>query len=118
MQAMVTQHQADLKAKLKITPAQEGAWSSYTAAMQPPAGMGVHPYAQHADMDKLTSPERVDKMRALRAERMGQMNAEMDKRGNATKALYAALTPEQQKVFDAEHQRRSEHGNHRGHGAS
>lgn len=115
MQAMMAKHQADLKAKLKLTPAQEGAWTTYTAAMQPPAGMGMRPSeTQRAEMDKLTTPERIDKMRAMRAERMTQMNAEMDKRGNATKTFYAALTPEQQKVFDAEHQKHSPRGEGRG----
>ena len=118
MQAMMARHQADLKVKLKLTPAQEGAWTAYTTAMQPPAGMGMRPSdAQRAEMDKLTTPERIDRMRALRAERMTQMNAVMDKRGDATKAFYAALTPEQQKVFDAEqkkHGARGEHGRHGG----
>ena len=50
------------------------------------------------DMDKLTTPERIDRMRALRA----QHAAEADRRGEATKAFYAALTPEQQKTFDAQ----------------
>ena len=115
MQAMMAKHQADLKAKLKLTPAQEGAWTAYTSAMQPPAGLQQRSSAaQHAEMDKLTTPERIDKMRAMHTERMAQMSAEMDKRGNATKTFYAALTPEQQKVFDAEHQKRGGHGG-RGH---
>jgi hypothetical protein len=53
------------------------------------------------DMSKLTTPERIDKMKEMRAQRMGEMAAEMDKRGAATKTFYAALTPEQQKLFDA-----------------
>ena len=117
MQGMIDKRQADLKTKLKITPAQEAAWTSFTAAMQPPAGMGMRPTdAQRAEMDKLTAPERIDKMRAMRAERMTQMNAQADKRGNATKALYAVLSPEQQKVLDNESQKyrnqgeRGEHG--------
>ena len=119
MQAMMAKHQADLKARLKLTPAQEGAWTAYTAAMQPPAGMGMRPtQAQRADMDKLTTPERIDKMRAMRAERMTQMNAAMDKRGDATKALYSALTPEQQKVFDTEHKKHGARGEHGAHGGS
>jgi len=40
----------------------------------------------------------------------------MDKRANATKTFYAALTPEQQKVFDAAHQKRGTPAEHRGHG--
>ena len=122
MQAMMAKHQADLKGKLKLTPAQEGAWATYITAMQPPAGMGMRPTdAQRAEMDKLSTPERIDKMRSMRAERMTQMNAMMDKRGDATKTLYAALTPEQQKIFDAEHQKhgaRGEHGRHGGRAAS
>ena len=39
MQAMMAKHQADLKTSLSITPVQEGAWASYTAAMQPPVNM-------------------------------------------------------------------------------
>ncbi len=115
MQAMMAKHQADMKARLKLTPAQESAWTAYTSAMQPPAGMAMRPSdAQRAEMDKLTTPERIDRMRAMRAERMTQMNAEMDKRGNAAKTFYAALTPEQQKVFDAEHPKRGGHGEHHG----
>ena len=117
MQAMMARHQADLKVKLKLTPAQEGAWTAYTTAMQPPTGRGMRPSdAQRAEMEKLTTPERIDKMRAMRAERMTQMNAEMDRRGNAIKIFYAALTPEQQKVFDAEHNKRGAHGEQGPHG--
>jgi Spy/CpxP family protein refolding chaperone len=54
-----------------------------------------------ADMAKLTTPERIDKMKALGAQHMAEMTAAMDKRAEATKAFYAVLTPEQQKVFDA-----------------
>jgi len=107
MQERMARHQAELKAKLKITPAQEGAWSAFTAAMQPPAGMmGQRPGAdQRAELAKLPTPERIDRMRALRTERMNTMNAEMDKRAAAVKTFYAALSPEQQKTFDAEHQK-------------
>lgn len=116
MQARMAKHQAELKAKLKITPAQEGAWTTFTASMQPPAHRmgGERPMAaQRAEFDKLTTPERIDKMKALRTERMADMNAQMDKRGEATKAFYAALSPEQQKTFDAEHRKM---GQREGHG--
>lgn len=118
MQARMAKHQAELKAKLKITAAQEGAWTRFTSAMQLPARMmGERPMAsQRAELDKLATPERIDKMRALRTQRMTEMNAEMDKRGEATKAFYAALSPEQKKTFDAEHQKMAQHkGPGRGH---
>lgn len=84
-----------LKGKLVLTTAQEPAWSSFTTAMQP----GERPARlDHKDMASLTAPERIDRMRAMRA----QHAAEADRRGEATKTFYAALTPEQQKTFDAQ----------------
>ena len=113
MQAGMAKRQADMKAKLKITPAQEGAWTSYTAAMQPPAHARPTP-DQRAEFDKLPTPERIDKMKALRAQHMTEMNTTMDKRGDATKALYAALSQEQQKLFDAEYAQHRHQGDHHG----
>ena len=75
-----------------------------------------------ADMDKLTTPERIDKMQAMHAERMKTMTAEMDKRGAATKTFYAVLSSEQKAVFDAvsmrggRHGMGGEHGEKGGHG--
>ena len=83
-----------LKAQLKITPAQEGAWTAWTTAIQPTA-RPQRP--DRAEMQRLSTPERIDRMRALRAAR----NAEMDKRFDATKSFYASLAPEQKAVFDA-----------------
>lgn len=80
------------KQKLQITSAQEGAWSTWTAAMKPVQFQR----GSRDEFRNLTTPERIDRMRTLRAQRV----AEMDKRGEATKAFYAALTPEQKKVFD------------------
>jgi periplasmic protein CpxP/Spy len=102
-QERMAKRQAELKAKLKITPAQESAWTTFTAAMQPSAGMmGMrHDPKIKAEMEKLTTPERIDKMQALRAERMKLMSTEMEKRGAATKAFYAVLSSEQKAVFDA-----------------
>ena len=118
MDAMVAKHQAALKAKLKITAEQESAWTAFTAAMKPPAGWMDHKRPDRAEMEKLTTPERIDKMHALRAQHMADMNAAMDKRDDATKAFYAVLSPDQKKTFDAEHTRMGGHrGEHHGHGA-
>ena len=109
MQALMAKRQAEMKARLKITPAQEGAWTAFTASMQPPANMGARPGpGQRAEFDKLTTPQRIDKMRDMRTQRM----AAMDKRMDATKTFYAALNPEQQKVFDTQHTMRG--GRHGG----
>lgn len=118
MQAWMAKRQAEMKTKLKITPAQEGAWTTYTAAMKPPANMmmGQRPTAeQRAEFDKLTTPERIDKMQAMRTQRMSEMNAAMTQRGDATKTFYATLSPEQQKTFDAEHRKMGQREGH-GHG--
>ncbi len=104
MQAMVAKHLAELKTQLKITAAQEGAWTTFTAAMKPPARPDFK-RPDPAEMDKLSTPERIDAMQKIRSERMAAMNAEMDKRHDAIKVFYATLTPEQKKVFDAEHSR-------------
>lgn len=109
MAQMHAKHLSELKAKLKITASQEPAWNAFTESMKPPANLpGTRP--DRAELDKLTTPERIDKMRALRKEHMAAMEAEMDKRAEATKTFYAALTPEQQKTFDAEHARMDKRG--------
>ena len=115
MQERRAQHLAAFKDKLQITAAQEGAWNTFTEAMQPGRR---HARLDAQDMAQLTTPERIDRMRALRAQR----NAEADRRGDATKALYAALTPAQQKTFDEHAHRmqrqygaRAGQGGHPGH---
>lgn len=95
-----------LKQKLQLTPAQEGAWTTFTNAMQPGARPAM---PDRAEMAKLNTPERLDRMRALRTQRA----AEMDRRAEAVKAFYATLTPEQQKTFDTE---TAQHVGHHGMG--
>ncbi|MDW5441271.1 Spy/CpxP family protein refolding chaperone [Polaromonas sp. SM01] len=120
MQERMAKRAAELKAKLAITPAQEGAWSAFTAAMKPAArDNAARPdrAAQRAEFAKLTTPERIDKMRAMRTQRMSEMNAAMDKRGEATKTFYAALNTDQKKVFDSQPMghggpRHGHHGQH------
>lgn len=101
MQERMNKHAALMKQKLKLTADQEGAWSTFTASMKPPANKVDHK-TMHAEMEKLTTPERIDKMKTLRE----QHNAEMDKHAEAVKTFYAVLTPEQKKVFDAGHMMR------------
>lgn len=99
---------AELKQKLALAPTQEGAWSAWTTAMQPPAQ--PHQRPDRAEFEKLTTPERIDRMRAHRVQRQ----AEMDKRLDATKSFYAALNADQKKVFDAESMRFMRGGRHGG----
>ncbi|CAN7425207.1 hypothetical protein ASF11_02785 [Acidovorax sp. Leaf76] len=104
-QAHQAKRMAALKDQLKLTPAQESGWTTFTTALQPGERTAR---LDRKDMDKLTTPERIDRMRALRA----QHAAEADRRGEATKAFYATLTPEQQKTFDAQAHRHHRGGPH------
>jgi protein CpxP len=97
-----------LKQKLQITAAQEGAWTNWTGAMKPVRMQRP----DRAEWQRLSTPERIDRMRAMRAAR----SAEADRRGEATKTLYAALSPEQKRVFDTESLRFGRGGHHGGKG--
>jgi hypothetical protein len=119
MQQRMAQRLGELKQKLAITPAQEGAWAAWTAAVQPTP----HQRPDRAEFERLSTPERIDRARAMRAQR----NADMDKRMDATKSFYAALSGEQKKVFDTESLRflsggrgghHGHHGGQEGHGRS
>ncbi len=96
-QERMAKHAEAFKQKLKITADQEPAWNAFQAAMHP-ADKDGHARLDHKGMDKLTTPERIDRMRAIHAQR----SAEMERRGEAVKTFYAALKPEQQKTFDQE----------------
>ena len=106
-QKRMHQRMDQLKVQLKLAPAQEGAWTAFTQTMQP----NMQPKGnQRQEMAALTTPERIDRMRTLRSERM----AEADRRGEAAKTFYATLTPEQQKTFDAHTLRQHRKDGHRG----
>lgn len=106
-QVRMERRMAALKLKLAITGAQDGAWTTWTTAMKPVP----HQRPERGEFARLTTPERIDRMKAMHATRA----AEMDRRGEATKAFYAALNPDQKKVFDGESLRFGKHG-HRGDG--
>lgn len=119
------QHAEAFKKKLQLTPAQEPAWNTFQQAMKPGER---HAQLDRKGLEQLSTPERIDRMRALRMQR----TAEADRRGDAVKAFYATLTPAQQKTFDAESSRMhgrgfgkgdrgprgEQHGRHHGHGGA
>jgi Spy/CpxP family protein refolding chaperone len=90
-----TKHLGELKTKLKLDASQEAAWKTFADNMQAPASVT---FPDRNAMTKLSTPERIDKMQALHTQR----DAEMKKRGEATKTFYAGLNAEQKKTFDAE----------------
>lgn len=95
---------AQLKAQLRLSPDQEPAWNAFQSAMQAPTD---RQRPDRATLAQLTTPERIDHLKAHRAQRI----ADMDQRADATKAFYARLTPDQKKTFDAQTLR---HGAHHG----
>ncbi len=111
MHEMMERHRAamsqDLHTVLNIHPNQEAAFSAFQAAMTPPTHED-HKWGDHDQMAAMTTPQRLDKMLA----RMDERVAMARKRIEATKTLYAALTPEQQRVFDSLD--RLHHGMHGG----
>jgi protein CpxP len=90
-----TQHLASLKSKLNLQAAQEPAWQSFTQSMQHGARMAR---PERASFEKMTTPERLDQMQAMKAER----DAHMQQRAQATKTFYASLNADQKQVFDHE----------------
>lgn len=81
---------------LHLTAAQEDGWRAYKAAIQPdPSADSRHRSASRM-MPSLTTPRRIDLINA-------EMTADMAfarRQGDAVKAFYASLTPEQQHAFD------------------
>ncbi|WP_293904797.1 Spy/CpxP family protein refolding chaperone [Phenylobacterium sp.] len=110
-EAMMKQHLEDLKTVLRLRPDQEAALQAFVAAHHPDGGPmmmheghdpmhdgAMHDSAMHDGPSKpMTTPERLDDM----ARHEAAMAAEHDKMRQALTRFYAALSPDQQKVFDA-----------------
>jgi hypothetical protein len=111
---MMEQHKAqmahDLHTILRIRPDQESAFQAFIGSMAPPP-RGEHEHKDHAAMGTMTTPQRLDRMLA----KMDEHTARMRQHIQATKTFYAALSPEQQQVFDA-FMRAHHHGHGGGHG--
>lgn len=104
MHARVGRHLDGLKTRLQLNASQESAWSQFRTALQARPTHAAHAThtAQRQELMGLSTPERLDRMKTLRAQHQAEMNAFMDQRSEATKTFYATLSTEQKKVFDAE----------------
>lgn len=106
---------AKLHDELKITPAQEAAWNSFVASMQPPA-QSVQNRAHDRSADRaawanMTAPERMAKMIDLQKKR----TAALEQRQGALSSFYSVLSPDQKKTFDERANRLQGHfGKHGG----
>ena len=103
-------HLAELKEKLALTAEQEAAWNTFTESTEPGAHHpGIDRKAMREEFEKLSTPERLDRMQAMSDLR----RARMAERAGAIKTFYAQLSPEQQRVFDAEAMPRHHRHGHR-----
>ncbi len=89
-------HAQHLRTVLQLTPAQEPALKAFLEANRPPMDRRERMRGARPDQP-LTTPQKLDQRRARLTERL----AEFDRHAAAVKRFYAALTPSQQKAFDA-----------------
>lgn len=106
METKMAEHRAqmarDMHVVLRLRPDQESAWQAYEAAMAPPRF--DHPMGP-PEGPPPTTPQRLDHMDKMTAE----MQAHHARMEAATRAFYAALSPDQQQVFDALERLRGPH---------
>lgn len=97
LQQRQAEHQSRLKDSLQLRPDQESAWNDFIAKMKP----ANRPVADHPSREpwaQLSTPERLDRLDAMKAERDRQVT----QRHGAIRQFYAQLNPQQQKAFDAQ----------------
>jgi len=93
------EHAARLRTALQLAPAQEPALQAFIASMQQHHADRDRMRAEHEAMASLTTPQRLDRMTARQDEHQQRMAQHTE----AVRRFYAALTPAQQKAFDALH---------------
>lgn len=112
MREHMAAHVKMLHDALNIRPDQESAFNAAAAAMHPregDMGAGDHPMdgdhdrmgAEHAAMANMSTPERLDMMARKMDEHAARMHEHMQQVIGAVKSLYAVLSPEQRRTFDA-----------------
>lgn len=92
------------KSELKITPVQEPLWQAFAEKAKAEAGKGMAAMRDQQTDEKLTAPERMNRMNTLMKERL----AAMEDVAESFKRLYDSLSPEQKLVAD-------QHAAHMGH---
>jgi hypothetical protein len=98
MQHRHAEHLRLLHDALSIRPEQENVWQAFAASMTPQPGAWEHERkGEGEEGHRLTTPERLDR----EVERAQAGLAALQRHAAAVKALYAALSPTQQRTFDA-----------------
>ena len=111
MEKFRTEHEQKLHDELKITAAQEPAWKALTDNFheQMEAMRADHKtLPSHADMEKLSAPDRLQNHLAMMQKKMAMMQNHL----TALKSFYAVLTPEQQTIMNNEIARMERHQRH------
>ena len=103
---MAQRHAQHLRDALQLRPDQEPALQALLASMQPPAGAREEHKERGPGAPPMTTPERLDRMQAKMAERADRFR----QRADSVKRFYAALSPAQQRAFDAMPMMGHEHG--------
>lgn len=98
--------QAALHDALKLTPQQDSAWATFTGKMRAAQTPPSPQRPDHAQMEKMPAPERMEKMLAM----MRDGERRLADRLEATKPFYAVLTPAQRTVFDQQTAGKHHHG--------
>lgn len=113
-EARLRQRADDLRTILRLRPDQEAALQAFLGAGKPPQPpmAGQRPAAPPPQAAPLTTPQRLDEM----ARREAEHAQRRDRALAALKAFYAALDPNQQKVFDALQRLEGPPGGFGGHG--
>lgn len=106
MKAHFENRKAALHDKLKLNASQETAWKTYLEKVGPMQGPQR---PDRAEIEKLSAPERMEKMLGF----MKEGEKRMESTAAATKEFYAVLTPEQQKIFNDEFASGYGRGRHR-----
>ncbi|WP_296597557.1 Spy/CpxP family protein refolding chaperone [Phenylobacterium sp.] len=92
-EAMQKQHLDDLRTILRIRPDQESALAAFVDAHKPM----MREFKAPPEGQPLTTPQRLEQM----AKHDAEMTAQHERMRQALSKFYAALSPDQQKVFDA-----------------
>jgi protein CpxP len=106
--ARFEKHMAKLHDALKLTSAQEAAWTEFSSKVKP-VNMGKPGIDKpgRQDWQGLSAPDRLDKM----LDNMKVREKELADHAAAVRTFYGTLTPSQQKIFDDKFQAyRHRHG--------
>ena len=103
-EAMRKQHAEDLKTILRLRPDQEAALAAFSASHEPKRFE-----RRRSARGATTTPQRLEEMARAEAEMAAHHKAARD----ALATFYAALSPDQQRAFDALHRLKG-HGGHGG----